>query len=197
MEFIYKITNKVNGKIYVGKTSKTIKNRFKEHVRSANRNEGYLLHKAIRKYGEKNFELELLFESENSSFICKMEIVFIIKFQSYNQKFGYNLTKVGEGGNMTETTKQKLRGENNPNFGKSMSDKQKQVLSKRTKDYFSIPENLERHKESMKGRKAWNKGKKLGTEYGVGGRKNKGRKMSEATKQKMRESRLAYLNNNN
>ena len=47
---IYKITNKVNGKVYIGQTTKSLKKRWTEHVYT-NPTRKYLLHKAIQKYG--------------------------------------------------------------------------------------------------------------------------------------------------
>ena len=67
MGYIYLITNKINGSIYVGKTVDTIQSRWRDHVSSANTNaDNYYIHNAIKKYGEENFQIELLEECENS-----------------------------------------------------------------------------------------------------------------------------------
>jgi group I intron endonuclease len=56
---VYKITNNVNGKFYVGKTVKTVQNRFCNHCYDAiKRNSTTYLHRAIRKYGKENFIVE-------------------------------------------------------------------------------------------------------------------------------------------
>ena len=56
---IYKITNQVNGKFYIGKTIKTLKNRFHNHCYDAlKRDSTTYFHRAIRKYGKENFILE-------------------------------------------------------------------------------------------------------------------------------------------
>lgn len=56
---IYKITNLVNGKLYVGKTVRTLQRRLKVHIAAALRQEPrhnhIKLYAAIRKYGEENF----------------------------------------------------------------------------------------------------------------------------------------------
>lgn len=63
LNYIYKIINQVNGKIYVGQTRKTIDQRMNEHItasfsNSEKKDYNFLLHKAIRKYGSSNFTIE-------------------------------------------------------------------------------------------------------------------------------------------
>lgn len=69
MAFIYKITNLINGKSYIGKTSFSIKKRFKEHQRDAfrDRNEKRPLYSAMRKYGIENFTVEQVEECPDMS----------------------------------------------------------------------------------------------------------------------------------
>ena len=64
MGYIYVITNKINGKQYVGKTINTIEERFKQHLRDSNKVtlEQRPLYKAIKKYGKENFSVSLLEE---------------------------------------------------------------------------------------------------------------------------------------
>ena len=66
MAYIYKITNDINQKIYIGKTEFSIEKRFKEHCCDAFRkkNEKRLLYAAMRKYGIEHFYIELIEESE-------------------------------------------------------------------------------------------------------------------------------------
>ena len=96
MGFIYKITNNINNKIYIGKTYKTIEERFQEHIRDSKKenNEKRPLYAAMKKYGLKNFSIEQIEECSNSLLSAK-EIYWIGYFDSY--KNGYNATLGGDG----------------------------------------------------------------------------------------------------
>ena len=96
MGFIYKIENKLNQKVYIGKTVNTIKERWIEHIDEAKRGDNSLLHKAIRKYGENGFYVDFIEECSNDELNAK-EIYYITLFQSYLEHNGYNMTLGGEG----------------------------------------------------------------------------------------------------
>jgi group I intron endonuclease len=99
---IYKVTNKINGKIYIGLTTRTLKDRKKDHIRKAKYEKGFYFHNAIRKYGEENFIWKQIDKSTCKSKLSKLEIFYIGKYNSSNRKFGYNSTLGGEGGKWTE-----------------------------------------------------------------------------------------------
>ena len=88
---IYKITNKINGKSYIGQ-SVNIQKRFNAHKSTAfNPNSKIYdspLYKAIRKYGIENFEFKILEECDETELDDK-EIFYISKYQT-NSKMGYN-----------------------------------------------------------------------------------------------------------
>ena len=98
MAYIYALTNKHNGKQYVGKTEhQDPKDRFKEHLRESRkeRNENRPLHRAINKYGEEAFIFEVL-EDVPSERSYEREIYWIAALGTYGST-GYNATKGGDG----------------------------------------------------------------------------------------------------
>ena len=105
MNYIYKITNKTNGKNYIGQTRKTVEQRWTEHISAANSNPSsrdynFLLHKAIRKYGANNFFVETIEEIENANDLSNREQYWINFYNSCileENACGYNMTYGGEG----------------------------------------------------------------------------------------------------
>lgn len=97
MGYIYKITNTINNKVYVGLTTNTIEGRWKAHLKDAKiENPHKILYKAIQKYGADNFIIEKLEEVENQM-LDSREIFWIEKLHSFMPN-GYNMTLGGEKG---------------------------------------------------------------------------------------------------
>lgn len=96
MAYIYKITNQINGKIYIGKTLKTIEERFKEHCNSykKKRNEKRPLYSAMNKYGIENFDIKEVEKCDDRS-VNEREKYWIEYYGSF--KNGYNATLGGDG----------------------------------------------------------------------------------------------------
>lgn len=94
MAFIYKITNMLNTKVYVGKTERDIETRWKEHLRHVNTYPDIPLYRAIRKYGKENFYIEKIEECDNRV-VDEREKYWIAFYDSYHK--GYNCTLGGEG----------------------------------------------------------------------------------------------------
>lgn len=127
--YIYKITNKINGKIYVGKTTKDNDNYF---------GSGILINKSIQKYGKENFDKIILEKCDSTEMLNKSEIKWIKELNSTDRNIGYNIAKGGEGGDTIS---------NHPNK-KNIIQKREQSLKPRRndisiklKEYYSIPEN--------------------------------------------------------
>lgn len=98
---IYKITNKINQKVYIGK-SNNIENRWKYHQTRYLQEKEYNkpLYRAFRKYGINNFSFEILEEIDNNIYDIisnEREIFWINYFNSYGE-LGYNGTHGGDGG---------------------------------------------------------------------------------------------------
>lgn len=95
MAYIYKITNTINNKSYIGKTEKTDpQKRWKEHLQDYKRS--YVnkrpLYEAFKKYGPDKFVFEIIEETEQAN---EREIYYISKYNTY--KKGYNATLGGDG----------------------------------------------------------------------------------------------------
>lgn len=89
--FIYKITNKVNGKSYIGQTRYTVEFRWRQHI---HKKDNTYFHNALKKYGIANFTIETL-EECNVEVLNEREIFYIAKYNTF--KDGYNLTMGGDG----------------------------------------------------------------------------------------------------
>lgn len=97
---IYKATNKINGKSYIGQ-SIDFEHRKHTHIHRRDKycDPNSLFHKALDKYGEENFEWEILAEIPGKEFANAFEREMIRKYNTYKPN-GYNLTKGGDGGSM-------------------------------------------------------------------------------------------------
>lgn len=95
---IYKITNKINGKIYIGLTkAKTPRRRWIYHRRDRSRDTHLPLYKAMNKYGVDSFNFEVIHDNINSvEELVELEKFYIKKFESYKSSKGYNCTNGGE-----------------------------------------------------------------------------------------------------
>ena len=132
MAFIYKITNNLNQKFYIGFTSqKNPKWRFNQHLstaRSKKRNNQPII-RAIKKYGEENFSFEVLLEGEEK-FLLNIEEPRLIA----ELKPEYNATFGGEGilgYKHTEITKKNI---GNLHTGKKESEEHKKWRTKKIKE---------------------------------------------------------------
>lgn len=93
--FIYKITNNINGKCYIGKTAATIEERFETHIKDSKRDycKDRPLYRAFNKYGIENFSIEEV-DCVPLELLSEREIYWIGYFHSYED--GYNATLGGD-----------------------------------------------------------------------------------------------------
>ena len=163
--YVYLITNKVNGKKYIGKRSCVCKIEEDTYLGSGN-----LQKKALKKYGKENFEKEILEICDSEKMALEKEKEYIEKYEAYDNPNFYNITKGGEGtsGNVftkekieqikqskkiyfkneTEEQKEKRRAINR---GRIKTEESRKKLSKQLKGRKKTEENI---KKTMEGRKA-------------------------------------------
>ena len=126
--YIYKISNNVNDKVYIGQTIETIEKRFKDHISASKceNKKGVILYNAMHKYGVENFSHEILKENLTKNEADYWERYYIEEFDTI--KNGYNLKTGGTHCIYSEASKQKMSknhadvsGEKNPMYGKKHS----------------------------------------------------------------------------
>ncbi len=109
---IYKITNTVNNKIYIGKTIHIETKRWSNHTSLLTSNSHYNRHlqSAWNKYGESSFKFEVVekFDSEMNFDLDNLEKYWIRFYDSSNPTKGYNKTHGGEGMSPTDETRKKM-----------------------------------------------------------------------------------------
>lgn len=104
---IYKATNKINGKIYIGQTIHNLAHRRQRHLYdSRNKKDNMQFHKAARKYGAHSFEWEVLHTCFNINDLNRLEIFYIGFYNTF--KKGYNATEGGSNPPHTEATLKKI-----------------------------------------------------------------------------------------
>jgi len=137
---IYKITNLLNNKIYIGQTIQTLEKRWKRHTSNYTKKRNAMaITGAISKYGKDNFKIEKIDEASNIDELNEKEIFFIKEYKSL-YPIGYNLTHGGLNCKMSEETKKKI---GDSNRGKKVS-----------------PETIQRLRESHLGYKVKEETKK-------------------------------------
>lgn len=106
---IYKVTNKINGKVYIGQTTQGLRRRKKAHIRDAvNKKYNSVFHKALLKYND--FAWEIIDQCDSRQQLNEMEFHYIKQYDSKAPN-GYNLTFGGDGMDgftVSEETKVKI-----------------------------------------------------------------------------------------
>ena len=149
--YIYKITNMINGKIYVGKHIDKSEIGFDDYMGS-----GIMIIKAQKKYGIDKFKKEILEECSLDELDNK-EIYWIQKLNSSNREIGYNIASGGEGGDTLsnnpnlDNIKKKMRA-SSKHIGRKCSEQTKQkirekAIGRKYKPYFISSEERERRRQ--------------------------------------------------
>jgi len=173
---VYLVTNLVNGKVYVGKTTFGIRKRWKRHLRDVNIGSALLFHRAIRKHGKESFDISIIANSDSRHAVSHLERLWIIALRSYDPTIGYNMTRGGDGFSggyrrSPETYKKiaaKLKGkplsvEHCEKLSIAKTNPSNTTREKMRHAKLGIRQSAEtRHKrsQSMMGHRGWNKGRK-------------------------------------
>jgi group I intron endonuclease len=193
MGFIYKITNTVTNKCYIGETARSNPEiRWKQHIQKINNDSGCpALRDAVKKYGIDKFRFDVIlicFDEDRH----KYEKEYIAKYNSQVPN-GYNILPGGQYGGSrlgmkySDESKKKISdsrkkfNKENPNYYETFRDKHRKAME--AVDLSSSVKNSEKYKKAVK-------------EGKVGGKAHKDGKQSEETKKKIRESVLKYYEDN-
>jgi group I intron endonuclease len=104
---IYKVTNKINNKVYIGQTTRTLAIRKTEHYKPSNKHCLYL-HRALFYWPKEVFEWTVIYTANSIEELNDKEQYFITLFDSTNPEKGYNLTTGGLNFKMSEESKKKM-----------------------------------------------------------------------------------------
>lgn len=89
---IYKITNNITGKVYIGQTVLDVNDRFYRHTITKKS----VMYSVLKKYGKSNFKVEEIFIAFDEDTLNSIECYFIKRYNSTSKDFGYNITPGGK-----------------------------------------------------------------------------------------------------
>lgn len=159
--YIYKTTNLINGKIYIGQHKS---NKFDANYYGS----GKSFYSAFKKYGKENFKVEILEWCETLEITNTQEKYWIEFYNSQNKEIGYNITDGGEGVSGFHLSEESRKKISKTKTGKK-SNRIYKPLSEETKHKIGI--GLKKHFETHDNPR-------------------KGVHLSESTKEKLRQANL-------
>ena len=166
MKIIYKITNKISRKVYIGQSKKSLAWKKSKYLSSSAKDHIALCLKAE---GKENFEWKVIKEFENISQdeLDDLERFYIKKYRSTDKRFGYNLDSGG-------------------GKGKKLSPETRKKMSDAHRGEKRSPETRKKIGDALRGEKlSPETRKKIGDAH-------RGKKCSPETRKKMSESRKLY-----
>ena len=126
--YVYKIVNKINGKIYVGQTTEKLNQRFSRHMGYQKDDKDTKFYRAVRKYGKSNFYIELIEEVKTLEELNTREEYWIRKLDTVENGYNSYYGGYSSGGDtlsnhprlkeIKTVLSEKTRGSNNPNASK-------------------------------------------------------------------------------
>jgi group I intron endonuclease len=141
---VYKITNKITNKVYIGITNQGSGARYRHHWYESRTGEPSPIHRSMAKYGEENFTLEIIDFADTYDELKEREKYWIKQYNSTDKNIGYNLTEGGDGTfgrKHSEETKEKIRQKAlgrkaSEETKRKMSESRKGIVSEKKKDHI-------------------------------------------------------------
>lgn len=159
---IYKITNLVNGKFYIGSTS-NFQKRKREHRSGLITNTHFNNHlqHAFNKYGIESFSFEVVEHVDNIGDLLDVEQKYLDELNPCDMEIGYNLSRCA--------TSYRVCGEDNPHFGVPKSEEQKRKTSESLKGHKHSKETKQKISKAVKGKNTgedhWSYGKERSQQH--------------------------------
>lgn len=202
---VYKITNTITGKVYIGQTVKKLDRRWKAHVYKTYKQEGSdHIHNAIRKYGHEVFTQEILVTCQTKWSMNMWERKHIFEHKSYDYSYGYNMTfggdsvpltpegcaKISKANRGRKQTPEQIEKRIAPLRGRKLSDERRQQISDSHKTRSPVSDET-RRKQSESHCQRYEENPQLKIDAG---NRAKGRKTSEETKRKQSDVKKGKSN---
>jgi group I intron endonuclease len=152
VHYLYRITNQLSGKVYLGQTINP-NERWQQHKSDAKGKPKQYIHHAMIKYGINNFIYEIIASCKTQEDADETEILLINQYDSRNKQCGYNISIGGEHGmlglHQSEEAKKKI---SEWHKGKKLSEETKQKISEANKGYLMPEEQKKKISEANKGK---------------------------------------------
>lgn len=195
---IYKATNTVNGKYYIGKTKNSLDSRIKSH-KVASTKKDWLFYRAINKHGFDKFKWEIIIECDDANKLNELEKKYIGENNN-----GYNVAKGGDGGDtISNHPNREILRENVSKFhkGKILSEEHKEKISNahKGKNKPWAKDIAKKMSEGNIGKESKTKGSKLTDEHKEKiskGNKGKTKIFTEEHKQNLSKAKEGFKNPN-
>lgn len=200
--YLYKITNRINGKAYIGVTKREPNERWRQHkstyMRLIYRNSKHALCHALKKYGVDNFDFQVLATADSMEELKELEKNAIQMFNTFaSTGYGYNLSLGGDGSPghivndearaiMSRSAQEYANNNPNPMQGRKHSDETKELIRQKALGRKISKATRKKISKALKGRPSANKGRKRGKAW------NSGLKYSDEQREALRKARAHY-----
>lgn len=176
---VYKITNMVNRKVYIGQTIKSLGSRWSKH--KSNLKAPTAINSAIHKYGAENFTIEQIDVALTRDELDEKEIYWISFYSSTDKEIGYNIKAGGKHNFISSTTGEKI---SKAKMGKKHSEETKRKISASKKGSKMSQEACDAQSIRLKGRVFSEEHKRKLSEA------SKGKPKSDSHRQKISECQI-------